>query len=119
MRLLVTLTGHAGEYLIRGAIWKRTGPSYRAYVHLVPAAPGRDLSRSISSVVSVGGPTWEGVLDTAIARVMTKTGTPVQNLRVDTTRARLNGRPLVIDSSPADEDPRPRTVDRTTARRQG
>ena len=82
MSLLVTLTGDAGNYLIRGAIYELAAASYRAYVHLVPLGPRLDFSRSVVSVVSVGGPTLQGVLDTAIARVMTATGTPVQDLRV-------------------------------------
>jgi hypothetical protein len=82
MGLLVTLTGDAGNYLIRGAIYELAASSYCAYVHLVPSGPRVDFSRSVVSVVSVGGTTSQGVLDTAIARVMTATGTPVQNLRV-------------------------------------
>jgi hypothetical protein len=39
MGLIVTLTGDAGKYLIRGAIWELGASSYRAYVHLVPPGP--------------------------------------------------------------------------------
>jgi hypothetical protein len=81
MRLFVTLTGDVGKDLVRGAIWELDASSYLAYVHIVPSAR-LDSSRSVSSVVSVTGPTWEGVLDTAIARVMTAIGQPVQNLQV-------------------------------------
>lgn len=77
---LVTLTGDAGKYLIRGAIWELGASSYHAYVHLVP--PGSDFPRSVISVVSVDGPTLKKVLDAAIGRVMTTAGTPVQNLQV-------------------------------------
>ena len=82
MRLFVTLTGDVGKDLIRGAIWELDASSYFAYVRIVPSAPLLDISRSVNSVVSVTGPTWEGVLDTAIARVMTAIGQPVQNLQV-------------------------------------
>jgi hypothetical protein len=82
MGLVVTLTGEAGKYLIRGAIWELGASSYRAYVHLVPSAPRLDLSRSVVSVFSVSGPALQKVLDAAIARVMTTAGTPVQNLQV-------------------------------------
>ena len=82
MSLRVTLTGDAANYLIRGAIYEVAAAYYRAYVHLVPLGPRLDFSRSVVSVVSVGGQTFQEVLDTAIARVVTATGTPVQNLRV-------------------------------------
>jgi len=79
MALLVTLRGDAGNYRIKGAIWELGASSYRAYVHLVPSARRRELAQS---VVSVGGPTLQKVLDTAVARVRTTTGTPVENLMV-------------------------------------
>jgi hypothetical protein len=82
MGLVVTLTGDTSKYLIRGAIWKLGASSYRAYVHLVPSAPRVDLFRSVLSVVSGDGPTLQKVLDAAIGRVMTATGTPVQNIEV-------------------------------------
>ena len=82
MGLIVTLTGDAGKYLIRGAIWELGASSYRAYVHLVPSGPRLDLIQSVVSVVSVTGPTVEKVLDAAIAQAMTAAGTPVQNLDV-------------------------------------
>jgi hypothetical protein len=82
MGLTVTLTGDAGKYLIRGAIWDLGASSYRAYVHLVPSGPRLDLFRSAISVVSVTGPTLQKVLDTAIGRVMVAAGAPVQNLQV-------------------------------------
>ena len=82
MGLNVTLTGDAGKYLIRGAIWDLGTSSYRAYVHLVPSGLRLDLFRSVISVVSVTGPTLQKVLDAAIARVMFTAGTPVQNLQV-------------------------------------
>lgn len=79
MGLLVTLRGHAGNYRIKGAIWELGASSYRAYVHLVPAISHRELAQS---VVSVGGPTLQEVLDAATARVRTTAGTPVEDLRV-------------------------------------
>jgi hypothetical protein len=98
MGLVVTLTGDADKYLIRGAIWDLGASSYRAYVHLVPSAPRLDHFRSVVSVVSVNGPTLEKVLDAAIARVMTTIGTPVQNVQVraaprnsEALRAQPNG----------------------------
>lgn len=82
MGLIVTLTGEAGTYLIRGAIWDLGTSSYRAYVHLVPSTPRLDLFRSGISVVSATGPTWQEVLDAAIAQVMVAAGAPVQNVQV-------------------------------------
>ena len=82
MGLIVTLTGDAGKYLIRGAIWELGASSYRAYVHLVPPGPRLDLVQSAVSVVSVTGPSLEKVLDAAIAQVMATVGAPVQNLDV-------------------------------------
>jgi hypothetical protein len=82
MGLIVTLTGDAGNYLLRGAIWDLSASSYRAYVHLVPSAPRLDISRPGISVVSVAGPTWQKVLDAAIAQVMVAAGAPVQNVQV-------------------------------------
>jgi len=82
MSLSVTLTGDAGKYLIRGAIWELGASSYRAYVHLVPSEIRLDVFASGGSIVSVTGPTMQKVLDAAIARVMTTAGTPVQNLQV-------------------------------------
>jgi hypothetical protein len=43
MGLIVTRTGDAGKYLIRGAIWELGASSYRAYVHLVPTGSRLDL----------------------------------------------------------------------------
>lgn len=77
--LIVTFTGDADNYLIRGAIWELGASSYRAYVHVVP--PGFD-SRSAPLVVSVNGPTLRKALDEATARVMTATGMLVQNIQV-------------------------------------
>lgn len=82
MSLVLTLTGNAGNYLIRGAIWELGASSYRAYVHLVPSGPRLDLSRSVASIVSVAGTTSQKVLDAAITRVMATAGTPVQDLQV-------------------------------------
>ena len=82
MGLIVTLTGDAGKYLIRGAIWELGASSYRAYVHLVPSGPRLDLFDSAVSVVSVSGLTLQKVLDAAIAQVMTTAAAPVQNLDV-------------------------------------
>jgi hypothetical protein len=82
MGLLATLRGDAGNYQIKGAIWELGASSYRAYVHLVPAAPDRNLP---GSVVSVDGPSVQEVLDAATARVKTTAGTQVQNLKVRTT----------------------------------
>jgi hypothetical protein len=82
MSLIVTLTGDAGKYLIRGAIWEFGASSYRAYVHLVPSGPRLEFFQSVVSVVSVTGPTSQRVLDAVIAQVMTTAGAPVQNLQV-------------------------------------
>jgi len=82
MALLVTISGDVSNYLIRGAIWEVGASSYRARVHLVPAASRADLAQSAISVVSAGGVTLQGVLDQVIARVMTAVGAPVQNLEV-------------------------------------
>ena len=82
MRLLATVVGDAGKSLIRGAIWEIGASSYRVHVHLVRSATRLDISQSVTSVVSITGTTWQGALDTAIARVMTEAGTPVQNIRV-------------------------------------
>jgi hypothetical protein len=81
MSLIVTLTGDAGKYLIRGAIWEFGASSYRAYVHLVPSGPRLDFQSEVS-VVSVSGPTSQQVLDAAIGQVMTTAKAPVQNLQV-------------------------------------
>lgn len=82
MGLVVTLSGNAGKYLVRGAIWELGASSYHAYVHLIPPGLRSDFPRSVISVVSVNGPTLQKVLDVAIARAMTTAGTPVQNLQV-------------------------------------
>jgi hypothetical protein len=82
MGLIVTLTGNAGKHLIRGAIWELGASAYRAYVHVVPSAPGLEPSRAVPVVESVKGPTLQGVLDAAIGRVMTRTGNLVENLQV-------------------------------------
>jgi hypothetical protein len=81
MDLLVTLSGDVGSYLIRGAIWELRAYSYRADVHLVPSAPRPGRPEAIV-LVSVRGPSSQGVLDAATARVMTAIGKPVQNLQV-------------------------------------
>jgi hypothetical protein len=80
--LLVTLTGNAGKYLLRGAIWEIAASSYRAYVHLVPSELRPDLYGSAFKVVTVTGPTLQKALDAAVARVMTAAGAPVKNLQV-------------------------------------
>lgn len=80
MALIVTFTGDADKYLVRGAIWDLGPGSYRAYVHAV--SPGLDPSSSTPLVGSVNGPTLEKALDAAIALIMTAAGTPVENLRV-------------------------------------
>jgi hypothetical protein len=77
--LLAVLKGDAGSYRIKGAIWELGAFSYRAYVHLVPAASDPNLSRS---VVSVGGVTLQEVLDAATARVRTTVGRPVEKLEI-------------------------------------
>ena len=82
MALLVTISGDASNYLIRGVIWEVGPSSYRARVDLVPAASRADLSQSPISVVSAGGLTLQGALDQAVARVMTAVDAPVQNLEV-------------------------------------
>ena len=81
MRLFVTLSGDAGRYLIRGAIWELGAYSYRADVHLVPSPPRLDLSEAVV-LLSVSGQSSQGVLDAATARVMTAIGKPVQNFHV-------------------------------------
>lgn len=82
MGLIVTLTGDAGNFLLRGAIWDLGASSYRAYIHLVPSGPRLGILRPGISVVSVAGPTWPKVLDAAIAQVMVAAGAPVQNVQV-------------------------------------
>lgn len=82
MPLLVTISGDASNYLIRSAIFEVGASSYRTNVHLVPSASRTDPAQSAVSVVSGGGQTLEGVLDYAIARVITAGGAPVQNLEV-------------------------------------
>ena len=79
MSLLVILRGDAGNYRVNGTIWELGALSYRAYVHLVPAASHPELSRSI---LSVGGPTLQEVLNAATTRVKNTTGTRVENLEV-------------------------------------
>jgi hypothetical protein len=76
---IVTVTGTADSYLIRGAIWEQGRFAYRAYVCLAPAEQRRHAA---PLVVSVDGPTMQKVLDTAIARVMTATGKLVENIEV-------------------------------------
>jgi len=85
MRLLVTLSGDVGKYLVRGAIWELGAHSYRADVHLVPPPPRLNLSEAVV-ILSVSGQSSQGVLDAAIARVMTAIGKPVQNLQVRAAR---------------------------------
>jgi len=79
MGLLVILRGDAGNYRVKGTIWELGAFSYRAYVHLVPAASRGHLSRSI---LSVGGVTLQEVLNAATARVRTTIGTPVEKLEL-------------------------------------
>jgi hypothetical protein len=79
MGLLAIVRGDAGNYRIKGAIWELGSFSYRAYVHLVPAASRLDLPRS---VVSVGGATLQELLDATTARVTTTIGRPVEKLEV-------------------------------------
>ena len=79
MAMLITLRGDAGNYRIKGAIWELGGFAYRAYVHLVPAAPRPGLPRR---VVSVGGASLQEVLSAAEARVRSTVGRPVENLEV-------------------------------------
>jgi hypothetical protein len=98
MRLVVTLSGDVGKYLIRGAIWERGAYSYRANVHLVPSAPRLALSEAIV-LVSVNGPSLQGVLDAATARVMTAIGEPVQNLQVVSRGGRPQWPSLGVESA--------------------
>jgi len=79
MAMKALLQGNAGNYRIRGAIWELGSFAYRAYVHLVPATPRPDLSRS---VVSADGMTLQEVLGAAKARVKSTVGTPVERLEV-------------------------------------
>jgi hypothetical protein len=81
MSLRAELRGDAGNYRIRGAVWKLGSSLYRAYVHLVPAAPRPDLS---GSVVSADGMTLQEVVGAAKARVKSTVGIPVERLEVRT-----------------------------------
>src|SRR5262249_16037162 len=82
MSLLVTLTGNADKYLLRGAIWEIAASSYRGYVHLVPCGQRPELYGSAFIVVTATGPTLQKALDAAVARAMTAAGAPVKNLQV-------------------------------------
>ena len=79
MPMKALLQGDAGNYRIRGAIWELSAVAYRAYVHLVPAAPRSRVSRR---VVSAEGVTMQEVLGAAKARVKREVGATVDNLEV-------------------------------------
>jgi hypothetical protein len=83
MSLRAELTGDAGNYRIRGAIWELGSSNYRAYVHVFPATPRPDLSRS---VVSADGLTLQEVVGAAKAQVKSTVGMPVERLEVRTVR---------------------------------
>ena len=79
MAMKALLQGDAGNYRIRGAIWELGSVAYRAYIHLVPAAPRSDLSRR---VVLAHGTTLQEVLGATKARVSSTVGAPVKTLEV-------------------------------------
>jgi hypothetical protein len=79
MGMKAILDGKAGLYRIRGAVWELGSSTFRAYVHLVPAAPYSGLSRA---VLSAEGATVQQVLGTATARVRSAVGGPVDSLQV-------------------------------------
>jgi hypothetical protein len=81
MGLSAELTGDAGNYRIRGAIWELGASNYRAYVHLFPLTPRPNLSRS---VVSADGMTLQEVVGAAKAQVKSTVGVPVERLEVRT-----------------------------------
>ena len=79
MGLSAALAGDAGNYRIIGAVWELGPSNYRAYVHVFPATPRPDLSRS---VVSADGMTLQEVVGAAKAQVKSTVGTPVERLEV-------------------------------------
>jgi hypothetical protein len=79
MAMRALLQGNAGSYQIRGAIWELGSFAYRACLHLVPAGPALDRSRS---VVSADGMTLQEVIGAAKAQVKSTIGTPVERLEV-------------------------------------
>jgi hypothetical protein len=79
MAMKALLQGNAGGYRIRGAIWELGSSAYRAYVHLVPAAPHAGLSRS---VVSAEGATLQQLLGATEAQVKSTVGRPVETLEI-------------------------------------
>ncbi|HSD43303.1 MAG TPA: hypothetical protein VLD36_15730 [Burkholderiales bacterium] len=81
MAMKALLQGDAGNYRIRGAIWEFGTVAYRAYVHLVPAAPRSGVPRR---VVSADGVTLQDVLGATKARVYSVVGAPVESLEVQT-----------------------------------
>ena len=81
MAIKALLQGNAGNYQIRGTILELGSLDYRAYVHLIPATPRPDLSRS---VVSADGMTLQEVLGAAKAQVKSTIGTPVERLEIRT-----------------------------------
>jgi hypothetical protein len=86
MGLKATLRGDSVKCLIRGAIWELGSGHYRAYVHLLPWEIVLTSSGRSTQFVSVDGPTVEKVLDAAIARVTTATGTSVHDIHVSQPR---------------------------------
>jgi hypothetical protein len=95
MGLRAEIAGDAGSYRIRGAVWELGSSSYRAYVHVFPATPRPDLSRS---VVSADGMTLQEVVGAAKAQVRSTVGMPVERLEVRTI-PRMSDRLLWLDRS--------------------
>jgi hypothetical protein len=81
MGLRAELAGDAGSYRLRGTVWELGSSNYRAYVHVFPAIPRRDLS---PSVLSADGMTLQEVVGAAKAQVKSTVGTPVERLEVRT-----------------------------------
>ena len=79
MAIKALLQGNAGDYRIRGAIWKLGSVAYRARVRLVPSKPRPDLS---VSTVSADGTTLQEALGAAKARVTSAVGTPVERFEI-------------------------------------
>ena len=73
------LRGDAGYYRVQGAIWALGPSAYRAYVHLIPPTPHRDLFMSVNAA------TMQEALGAAEAQVIATTGAPVKNLKVRAT----------------------------------
>jgi hypothetical protein len=108
MPMKAILEGNAGSYRLRGAIWELGASTYRAYVHVVPAAPHSGLSRS---VVSAEGATMQQALGAAEEEVRSTVGRPVESLEVipgasaqPDTRTSVFGRTRAVRRYPAPTD---------------